>query len=196
MKHILKIICLIAVLVMAVPAMAAPLNNDYYTNVLQKVKQGALTLKAPADVVLPDVTVSSQVEATNVTALDFEVDDARGYKVPHGWSATVTMGKLASATQGTDIPFVDPVTTNKDYKLTPTNKLAYNGAVVTEVVLGSAEELVENGTSGVSNAKTVMTAAAGGGKGRFGCDVVIDLKVPANTTAADDYTSDLTFTVS
>ena len=177
--------------------MAAPLDNDTLTVLGQRILPGTLSLKAPADVDLPDVTVSSQIENTTVTALDFQVDDARGTKVPPGWSATVTMTKLASlADATTNLPFIDPIDeTSAVYSLTPLSLVSYNGAGLTNVALGSAEDLVEAGTTGVSTAKTVMTAASTSGNGRFECDLQIDVAVPANSVTAEDYSSTLTFTV-
>jgi len=200
MKKIVSIVSGFGLLISSVmPVMATlggqPLNNDSTTVVLQKIKPGTLTIQAPADILLPDVYVSSQVEPVDVTAEDFLVDDSRGTKAPAGWSFTVTMGKLASSTEGTDIPFIDTVASHNDYKITPLALVQYNGASLTGVTLGSSTELTEVGTTGISAPKTVVTAAATSGKGRFGCDVKLDLNVPANSTAADDYTSTMTFTV-
>lgn len=177
-------------------AFATPLDNDSSTVVLQKVKPGVLTIKAPGDVALPDVTVSSQVETTSIVAEGFQLDDARGTKVPAGWTVTATMGKLASSSQGTSIPFIDPVTAENNYMFTPQNLVSYGGASTTGVTVGAAEDLVEVDATGVSAAKTIMAATATNGKGRFECDIQIDLKVPANTTAADDYTNTVNITVS
>jgi len=178
------------------PVFSASLNGDSSTAVTQKIKPGSLRLQAPADVFLPEVSVSTEVQITAVTALDFLVEDARGYKPPVGWSATVTMSKLASASTNSEIPFIDPASGYNDYKLTPTDLVAYSSASVEGVTLGAAEELGESGTSGISQPKTVMVAAPGFGKGRFGCDFGIELKIPADSYAAEDYVSTLTFTIS
>ena len=104
-------------------------------------------------------------------------------------------GQWKQTFEGTDIPFIDTVASHNDYKITPLALVQYNGASLTGVTLGSSTELTEVGTTGISAPKTVVTAAATSGKGRFGCDVKLDLNVPANSTAADDYTSTMTFTV-
>lgn len=211
MNKIIKAMAVTGVALMSVSsvAFAAPLDDVRSAKVFQKVKNGAITLKAPGtwneeldryEISLPDVTVSSQVESTSVVAPDFRVDDARGAKTPAGWTATVTMSKLASvADPTTNIPFVDPITTHNDYTLTMEELDAYNGASLTGVSLGAsgtAQELLENGSTGTSLPVTVMSATAGNGKGQFSSNIKIDLKVPANSVAADDYTSTLTFTVS
>lgn len=178
-------------------AMGAPVSGDNSTVVTQKINAGTLTIQAPVDVELPAVTASTQVETTNVTATDLLVDDARGNKSPAGWTLTATMSKLTSAADPeVFIPFVDVNNSNaNDYKLTPQNLQQHNNASLTGVSLGSAEELGENGSTGVSNPKNIVSAVATKGKGRFSNDIKIDLKVPANSVAAQDYTSTVTFTI-
>jgi hypothetical protein len=198
MKKILVILVIGGICWIAsfLPVFAASLSDDPSTAVMQKIKPGSLKLQAPTDVFLPEVSVSTEVQTTAVTALDFLVEDARGYKPPVGWSATVTMSKLASAGTNSEIPFLDPVSGHNDYKLTPKDLVAYSSASVEGVTLGAAEELAESGTSGVSQPKTVMVAAPGFGRGRLGCDLEVELKIPADSYAAEDYVSTLTFTVS
>lgn len=198
MRHLDKVmlLALAGYLTLAPVVMAAPLTGDAATMVTQRVHAGVLTLQAPGDVDMGTITVSTQVESTTATAENFMVDDARGKKNPAGWSAVVTMtnfsGTADDATTVT-IPFVDTVAAHNNYTLSPLNLVEYNGADP-GVVLGSAEELTESTTAGLSNPKTVMTAAAGEGQGRYGSDMQIDLRVPANSAAAD-YTSTMTFTV-
>ncbi len=167
------------------------------TLVKQLVKAGNLTLKAPAQVTLDDIYVSGQVVTNTGTATDFYVDDARGHKTPPGWTATVTLSRLTDGA-ATYIPFIDTVSTEnlngKVYKLTPSDLTALYGANGTGVTKGSALELVEDGTTGVSTAITVMAAASEKGRGMFKNDIGIQVKVPANTPASD-YSSTMTFTV-
>lgn len=178
-------------------AMAAPVTGDNTTVVTTRINGGTLTIQAPADVVLPAVSASTQVEASTVTATDFKVDDARGTKTPAGWTVTATMSKLKSiADSTTSIPFVDVNSSNaNDYKLTPQNLQQSNNASLTGVTLGSADELIENDTTGISNPKTIVSSSSTHGNGRYSNDIKIDLKVPANSVAADDYSSTVTFTI-
>lgn len=203
MKKIIKAIGLTMVTFATVAgvAMAGPLDNDSLTKVAQKIKPGALTLKAPADVDLGEITASSEVVPVTGEAVDFQVDDARGNKNPVGWDATVTMSRLTDTGDATTyVPFDDPndpnPATNKVYELTPNDKAAYYGADVNDITLGAATELLDTDSDGVSDAVAVMSAAAGAGKGRFESDMTIDLQVPANSVASDFYESTMTFTVS
>jgi len=177
--------------------LAAPLPNDPTTLVTQKIKGGNLTLQAPADVDLGQVDVSSQV--TNVTgdATNFLVDDARGNKVAPGWTATLTMSRLTDSIDPTTfIPFVDTVASQNVYTLTPKNLQVYHGANLADVTLGSVTELADTDNNGTSDAVNVMSAASTMGRGRFGSDIGIGLKIPANSVASDNYQSTMTFTVS
>jgi hypothetical protein len=177
---------------------AAPLVEDSDTVITQIISAGALTIKAPLDVELPAVTVSSEVEDTNITAEDFLVDDARGLKPlsQPGWTFNATMSKLTDGA-GSEIPFEDVNSTRENklvYKLSPLNLVAYNNANLEGVNTGLSESLVEAGTSGVSEPKMIMSATTGAGKGRYGCDVKIDLQIPANSDAAE-YESTMIFTL-
>ncbi|MGI5826558.1 MAG: WxL domain-containing protein [Patescibacteria group bacterium] len=187
-------------------AVAAPLldeqgNMDSDTVVTQKVTEGGLTLKAPENISLEEIVASTQIETTTGTLEDFLVDDARGKKTPIGWDATVTMTKFAGTTQlegeAVSIPFVDPVTGLPNYKLTPQTPVPYNGAddgVSSGIPADLVEKVDDENHTGVSEAVTVMRAEQGEGQGRYGVDLKIDLKVPANSAAAE-YVSTMTFTV-
>ncbi|HUV71557.1 MAG TPA: hypothetical protein VMW25_00975 [Clostridia bacterium] len=196
MKLVIVFLALIFIFwAFVLPVKAANLNGDQNTIVVQKIKTGALLLQAPADVVLPEVFVSSEAQTSSTVASDFLVEDNRGNNPPVGWSATVTMTKLVSSSNGSEIPFVDPLTGNDNYRLIPQNMVAYKQASTEGVSLGAAEELQAAG-NGISLPKTVMVASPGYGEGRLGCDIKIEITIPAGSHAADDYTSTMTFTVS
>lgn len=196
----------IGLLLQPVTAWAAPLDNDAASVIGQNVIAGALTMKAPADMDLPDVTVLTEDQYVGYAAAgdvsggdkgntsaeydeleNLKVDDARGEKSPSGWSATLTASDFSDGA-GSSIDLTN-------ISMAPNDKEAFNSADVADVVLGSEEQLADTDDDGTSDAKTVATAAATKGRGRFQLDVGFRMLVPANSDAAD-YSSTFTFTVS
>ncbi len=204
---------------MAVFAVGGPLGDDPTSVIGQLVNAGALTIEAPADMTMPQITVLTNAQTVgyqngdslsgnvgnNGTAPniykeleDFKVDDARGNKNDPGWSATVT------ATDFSDGGTPESVIDLTNIKLYPNdNEVFKDGAYVSEdfpvsagdISLGSEEQLADAEDDGVSDAKTVATAASGNGRGRFQMDVGFQLEVPPNPDATN-YSSTFTFTIS
>ncbi len=175
-------------------AFAGALNDDDTTLVSQGINAGALTMQAPADVTLPDITVSSEQQAVTGEMADWKVDDARGHKpaaVP-GWSLTMTASDLSDAhLSPTETSSIDVT----NLTVTPNDGEAFFGAVVGDLSLGSATVMADADDNGTSDAVTVGTAPVTKGRGRFQGDVSMDWVIPANSDSTT-YRSTMTFTVS
>lgn len=178
----------------AMPVVGAALNNDATTLVQQGINAGALTLEAPVDVTLADITVSSAEQSVTGEAQDWKVDDARGHKpadVP-GWSLTVTATDLSDA-------HLSPLETSSiavtNLTVTPNDPQAFFAADVNDMSLGGATIMADSNSDGTSDAATVATAAVTEGRGRFQGDTTIDWVIPSNSDATT-YRSTMTFTVS
>ena len=190
---------LLASSVMPVFAVALGDKTGQTTLVNQGVNAGLLTLESPEAVTMDDVTVSTAAQtvgggaftgdgATN-EANNWKVDDARGHKpssVP-GWSLTATALDFSDGAGSTIDVTNMTVTPNDAEVLAP--------AVLGEMTLGGATSLLDDNDDGNSDAATVATAPALGGRGRYQGDLGLTLVVPANTDAAD-YSTTITFTVS
>ena len=195
MKNIVKRIVAagVGLGLLASPVMAAPLNNDDATVFQQGILAGALTLQAPADVTLADITVSSEQQAVEGEMADWKVDDARGHKpaaIP-GWSLTMTASDL------TDTHLAPGEVSNIDVTnltVTPNDAQAFFSADVADMSLGGATALLDTGDDGTSDAATIATAAALYGRGRFQGDVSMDWVIPANSDATT-YRSTMTYTL-
>ena len=195
MKNIVKRIVAagVGLGLLASPVMAAPLNNDDATVFQQGILAGALTLQAPADVTLADITVSSEQQAVEGEMADWKVDDARGHKpaaIP-GWSLTMTASDL------TDTHLAPEEVSNIDVTnltVTPNDAQAFFSADVADMSLGGATALLDTGDDGTSDAATIATAAALYGRGRFQGDVEMDWIIPANSDATT-YRSTMTYTL-
>jgi len=185
----------------ATPVLAGALNDDVTTVVNQGVNAGALTMQAPDDVTMDDVTVSSESQTVGGGAFsgdgasneanNWKVDDARGHKptLRPGWSLTVVADDFSDGDAEESVIDVTNLTT------TPNDAEAFFSAVVGEMSLGSAAAFADADDNGTSDANTVATAAAQNGRGRFQGDLGLTLVVPANTDAVD-YSTTLTYTIS
>ncbi len=165
--------------------LAAPLNNDTITKITQKLLPGSLTFQAPADVVLPDITVSTDQQTVSGTATAWKVDDARGHKPSQapGWSLTMTSTDLSDG-DPTE-PSTIPVT---GLTITPTNLVANSGNV-TGVSLGGSYTFAST-----TDQATIATASTGAGRGQFQGDINFSWIIPANSDAAT-YQATWTFTL-
>ena len=185
----------------ASPVLAVVLNDDVTTVVNQGVNAGVLSMQAPDDVTMDDVTVDSNTQtvgggsftgdgATN-EANNWKVDDARGHKLSlrPGWDLTVVAEDFSDGAGEESVIDVTNLTT------TPNDPQAFYGAVVGEMDLGAAAAFTDADNDGTSDANTVATANATEGRGRFQGDLGLTLVVPANTDAAD-YSTTLTYTIS
>lgn len=205
MAKIISTAAVLGTLLQPVSVWATALDNDVASVVNQTVNAGALTMQAPADITLPAITVDSAAQTIGYTSAseavggdiankelqNWKVDDARGHKpsqVP-GWSLTVTMTDFSDHLAEESVIALENIT------LSPNDKEVSGAANVADVNLGLEEPLTESGTAGVSVAKTVATAPALKGRGRFQGDLGFKMVVPSNTDAAT-YVSTATLTVS
>ena len=180
-----------------------PLSNDSATQVAQKILVGALTIEAPSDVSLPDLTVNTDKQLTSGELTDFKVNDARGHKASAqpGWTVTATMTNLSDgAAEVSMIPFSYDYGTGAEpnYTMTMHSPVAYFTADVSDVVLGdtgTAQKLVDTNVDGTSDAFNILSAAATLGRGLFDVDMTFDLQVPPNSDVAN-YSSTVTYTIS
>jgi len=165
-------------------AVAAPLNNDTITKITQRLVAGSLTFQAPADVALPDITVSTDQQTVTGTASEWKVDDARGHKPSQapGWSLTMTSTNLSDGAQEESVIPVTGLT------ITPTNLTANSGSL-NGVSLGSSHTF-----SSTSDQATIATATSTHGRGNFQGDIDFSWIIPANSDAAT-YQATWTFTL-
>ncbi len=185
----------------ASPILAVALNDDVTTVVNQGVNAGALTMQAPDDVTMDDVTVSSDTQTVGGGAFsgdgdsneanNWKVDDARGHKptLRPGWSLTVVADDFSDGDAEESVIDVTNLTT------TPNDAEAFFSANVADMSLGGAAAFTDADDDGTSDANSVASAPATKGRGRFQGDVGLTLVVPANTDAVE-YSTTLTYTVS
>ncbi len=169
------------------------LGGDSDTVISLIANGGLLTQNAPADVSLGSIVTSTSDQTITGTALDYAVNEARGYNTTDepGWSAIATFSDMTS-TKGT----IDVT----NFTVTPSNLREYrNSSQVNsgseDAVVGSSVTLADSDDDGTSDSFTWMSAAAGHGIDQFKSDLGLSLVVPANTPAGD-YSSTVTITVS
>lgn len=183
-------------LIPSVPAFAASFGST--TKV--KVKAASLTISAPAQVDMGEITVDVEDQTVTGVISDIVVTDLRGKKTPLGWSATVTATEFLEETDRTlKIPFT---------KMTLEVPSPAQGAAAANshfsVRAGDPADITFFSTTrgfpdadndGTSDPISLMSAPSGHGAGRYSLSVVLKLLVPAFQPAGT-YSAVLTETVS
>lgn len=165
-----------------------------------KVKAVGLTISAPAQVDMGEISVDVQDQTVTGLISDIVVTDLRGKKTSLGWSATVTATEFLEETdRALKIPFTRmtlEVPSPAQSGAAANSHFAVSAGDAADVTFFAATRgFSDADNDGTSDPVSLMSAPASHGAGRYSLSVMLKLLVPAFQPAGS-YSAVLTETVS